>query len=173
MAGMIGTLLPQAASGNDTSGPPIPQGALGGMLTQQSEPSRPNPAPSYPQVMAAMHRFTAIRKVLTPLLKDPKLGREDVRDKVLDAAATLISQRVLTVAEAMNEVSKKMPTQPADQQLWLKKLVQNTMLAQDKVMDDYHASGQNWKNDEANTELKFKPDSYGEHMQGLMKHYGP
>lgn len=165
--GMMGTLLPMAGSGAQ-SGPPIGQEAMGAMTRIPSAP-KAAPAPTYAQVNAFLHRSQAINSVVKPMLKDPKLGRQDVRDKMIEGIGTLMGMGVMTMAEAMN-VRKTFPSQPADQQLWVQKILDSTAMAKDMVMDQYLEAGGNWAEDGAKG--GWKPDSYGDDIQGLMKHYG-
>lgn len=170
MAGVLGTLLPSAGSGNDTGGPPIGQGAMSGMTKPSGPlPMQQRPQPSYGQTRAAMHRFEAVRNALMPILKDKKIGRESVKKEIMSAGATLLGQQVLSMAEVMNEI-KNLPDQPADQQLWLQKMIDNTRQAEMAVMDHYQQAGGDWAAD--SQMAKWSPESYSSDLKGLMKHYG-
>lgn len=151
-----------------------PPSTLGGMMKQQQDGGQQQQGgqqggPSYDQVQAASHYLHSVNTAIEPLIKDDMLGKENIRPKMFDVAARLIGDRIVSLPEAMNYI-KTMPDNPAEQKVWLLKLYQSNKIAQDRVLDDYMASGGDPFTDKQGS--AYSQDTHGKHIKELMNHYG-
>ena len=87
------------------------------------------------QLIAGLHHLNAFQKQFSPILKNPDLGKSNIRPKIFDASATLIGQGIFSVPEVMNGI-KDLPDDPIGQKKWLEKIVTNAMLAEKKLISD-------------------------------------
>lgn len=143
------------------SSPPLLQG-----LVKNKQQGLP---PKYDHMMAALRHFREVNRAIEPLLKDDQLGNSNIRPKIFDAVAGLISDGVMTLPAVMNGI-KTLPDDPAGQKVWLTKLYKMNQIAEDKVMDDYMASGPNVEQDIQQS--TYDPDeNHQQNMQGLMSRY--
>lgn len=143
--------------------PQAPQGVPG--LVQQ--PPQARPAPTHAQTIAALHRFGEIEKASSKLLKDPDVGRKNIRPKVLEMGADLIGSRVLSLAEFMSGIGNfPSADDMLGQKKWLEKLRDTNIQGQMSVLQD-HANAP----PEAADAAQWTPDSHAEHMGALINKY--
>lgn len=102
----------------------------------QAEPSPA--APTHEQTVAALRHFDAIKGGLQELLKDPAVGRSDVKDKIIDGMAKLVSERMVSAPQAVMQLSQ-VPSDPLAQRKWLQTMLQQTLQAENGVLDHYGA----------------------------------
>ena len=76
------------------------------------------PAPTHAQTVAALRHFDAINKQLRGLLKNPDLGKADIRKSVIDAVTKLVSDRILSPTQAVQQMTS-FPDKPFDQKQYL------------------------------------------------------
>jgi hypothetical protein len=140
--------------------------ALGPATGQQpGHPATP-PAPSHQQTVAALRHFAALERELTTLLKDPDLGKSDLKSKIIDGTTGLVAQGYLTPAAAVTELGT-VPERPFDQKKWLEQHFVQTIAAANQVLGHHQAAFPGGApNEEA-------PSMDGHHdlMQGLASHY--
>ena len=89
----------------------------------QGQPGQPPgqpapPPPSHAQTVASLRHFSAIEQELTILLRDPDLGKADLKSKIIDGTANLVSRRILSPPEAVMQLGS-VPDRPFDQKQWL------------------------------------------------------
>jgi hypothetical protein len=143
--------------------PQAPQGVPG--LVQPGAQQRP--MPTHAQVVAGLHRFHEIELASGRLLKDPDVGRKNIRPKVLEMGADLIGRRVMSLPEFMTGI-KDFPSAEdmLGQKKWLEKLFQSNVQGQVSLLQD-HANAPPEGPDAA----QWTPDSHSEHMAGLISKY--
>ena len=131
-------------TGNPLSDQQRPEQPMGGnplariapqMGGQQQQP----PVPTRAQTTAAVHHFSAIQQALKPILKNPKLGKENIRPDVLDAGSKLIGSKILSLPELMNQISE-FPSDPLDQKARVQKIYTDAQNAEASVLDHYGAA---------------------------------
>lgn len=151
-----------------------PMGGAGGnplmaLLRGPSQPQMPVSL-THDQVVAAMHYFTALDRALAPLLKDDRIGRENIRPKVFEAAASLMGEKILSLADVMNAI-KTLPDDPIGQKKWVEQHLRTNALAQEKIIEDYRASeDEDWMGASQNS--KWSQDQLGDTMKSLVERYG-
>ena len=138
---------------------------LSSIMGQQQQPQQP-PQISKNQVIAALHHFSAVQKQFMPLMKNPDLGKANIRPKIFDAAVALIGEGINTVPETMNGI-KDLPSDPVGQKKWLEKLMMNTEMAQKKIISDYIGQGPGQEPDGP----AWSMDTHKDHMNSLMSSY--
>ena len=145
--------------------PPQQQQNPLGQLTQQgAAPQQPMNINKH-QLMSGLHHLGSIQKALSPLLRNPVLGKNNIRPKLFDAMATLIGQGTMSVPEVINGM-KDLPDDPLAQKKWLESKVAKTMQAEQKLVNDYIAQGPG-----AEPEGEWSMDNHKDHMAGLMGNY--
>lgn len=129
--------------------PPPAQGAepVPGNALQQSGPpmagtpgnaARP-PAPTHAQTVAALRHFDAIKGELTTILKNPALGRSDVKSQIIDGVAKLVSERMISPGQAVIQLSQ-VPTDPLQQRKWIQTQMMQAVQAERGIIA-HHAIG--------------------------------
>lgn len=142
-----------------------PQNSLGGIM-QGAQPQQRQGAITKQQVIAGLHHLGAFQKQFGPLLKNPGIGKTNIRPKIFDAAASLIAERTYTVPEVMNGI-KDLPDEPLEQKKWLETKLANAAMAEKKLVADYIAQGPGAEPDGPDWSL----DSHRDHIGGLMGNY--
>jgi hypothetical protein len=147
------------------------QNQLGGIMQgqpqQQRQPGQQQPTQlTKQQVIAGLHHFTAFDKAFSPLLKNPDLGKSNIRPKIFDASASLIGQGIFSVPEVMNGI-KDLPDDPLGQKKWLEQKLASTAMAEKKIVSDYIAQGPGQEPQEP----AWSPDNHSDHMAGMMANY--
>lgn len=117
--------------------PQMPQAPTGAPGQQQQQPPQPPPAPTHAQTVAALRHFTAISKQLEDALKDPDLGKSDIKSKVIDGMTTLVANRIIPPGAAVTQLAT-FPEKPFDQRKWLLTHLQQVAQARDAVLG-HHA----------------------------------
>lgn len=138
---------------------------LGGMMQGQGQPQQKSNITKQ-QLIAGLHHLNAFQKQFSPLLKNPELGKSNVRPKIFDASAALIGQGIFSVPEVMNGI-KDLPDDPLGQKKWIEKKLSDTMLAEKKMVSDYIGQGPGQEPEGP----EWSPDNHTEHMAGLMGNY--
>jgi hypothetical protein len=123
----------QASPGANALTPPgavQPQApSQGGQPQQQQLP----PAPSHAQTVTALRHFGALESELMKLMKDPDLGKDDVRSQVIDAMTRLVSKGIVPAAGAVKDLGT-LPDKPYDQRAWVNQHFQNVVQAQSAIL---------------------------------------
>lgn len=106
------------------------------LMPQQQ--AMPRPAPTIPpgEAMAGIHRFSSVRAAMASVLADPKLGRENIRPKLLDAGSKLLASKVLSLPELMNAI-KDLPDDPVKQRQFVDNIFNSAGQAREVLMQQY------------------------------------
>jgi hypothetical protein len=142
------------------------------MPPQQPQQQMPA-APSHQQTVAALRHFMAIVGELKTLYKKPDLGKTDMRSAIIDGTTKLVSERVITAASAVSQLTS-VPDEPAAQRKWVQQMLNQTIAAQNGVLD-HHAAGNHgtldWSTESQHPE--YDPDNHFQAMEGLAGNYRP
>jgi hypothetical protein len=131
------------------------------------------PAPSHQQTCAALRQFMAIIGELKTLWKNPDLGRSSIKSAIIDGTTKLVGERVIGPASAVVQLAS-VPEDPLAQRKWVTTMLQQTVKAQNNVLDHHvatHPGTLDW-----NTESQHAPYNRDDHlaiMDGLAGHYRP
>ena len=127
------------------------------------------PTPTHGQTVAILRHMHAIQKELTAIMKDPAVGRSNVKSKIIDGVANLVSSRMITPGDAVSQLAS-VPDQPFQQKQWLELHLAQSVIAQLKVLNDHgKAFGGAPENMVDKTSDK---DNHLNDIQGAMGHYG-
>ena len=160
---------PPPAPNPDPQGQPsggMPMTALGPSPGQQHASAGPPPAPSHQQTVAALRHFAAIERELTTLLKDPDLGKADLKSKIIDGTTGLVAGGYLTPAAAVTELGT-VPERPFEQKKWLEQHFQQTIAAANQVLGHHQAAFPGGAPNEEAPSM----DNHHDLMQGLASNY--
>lgn len=126
------------------------------------------PAPSHAQTVAALRHFDAILGQLTTLLKNPDLGKADMKSNIIDGMTKLVADRMIAPTQAVDQLSK-VPDRPFDQKKWTQERANETMVARNAIIAHHAAAF-------AGAPAEQTPDNSDDHMnvmQSMMQqHYG-
>ncbi len=142
-----------------------PQAAGGGPPPQQAPPL------THQQAVAALRHFDAIARELEHFLKDPDLGKVDIKDKVIEGTTKLVANRMIKPAEAVQQLGT-FPADPIMQRKWVQEHFQSVVMAQNAVLDHHAASNPgtgDWAIEAEKS--KSKPDTHMDDMASIMTHY--
>lgn len=148
----VGAMTPQSGS-SPPQGAPAPAQA-------------PTPPPTHQQTVAALQHFDAIESELTALLRDPDIGKADMKSKIIDGTTKLVANRIITPSDAVGQLGS-VPKSPFDQKKWLETHYQQTVMAADAVLQ-HHGAGFGGQNVDSSAP---DPDSHTDMMSGLVGQY--
>lgn len=151
---------PQAAQ------PQAPQALQGvGGLVQQ--PPQARPTPTRAETVAGLHRCREIEQASGRLLKDPDVGKANIRPKVMTMGADLIANRVMTLSQFMQGI-KNYPSAEdfLGQKKWVERLLQSNLQAQMTLLQDHSQSPPEPPDAE-----QWSPDSHADHVASLIHKY--
>jgi hypothetical protein len=144
------------------------------MPSQASQPpAQQMPAPSHLETVAALRHFMAIIGRLKTLSKDPALGRSDCKMQIIDGMTSLVAERMMSAPQAVAQLGN-VPSDPPGQRKWVNQMLQQTISAQNNVLDHHvaaHPATLDWAQ-----ESQHQPGSVDDHMQtmtGLGARYQP
>ena len=152
--------------------PALPGGQPNNNASAPSQPAAAVPAPTHAQTVAALRHFSLINDALEPLLRNPELGRADVRPSVIDAVTKLVGDRILTPQEAVKQLNQ-FPDRPFDQKRALALLYSQNLQAEMAVLQHHRQAFVGTGH--LPTEATLHSDNSDNHisaMSGLMTHYG-
>ncbi|PWT75079.1 MAG: hypothetical protein C5B60_05860 [Chloroflexi bacterium] len=129
----------------------------------------PPPTPSYAQTLAALRHFTAIRRALQRLMRDPDLGKTNVKPKIVDGVADLVADQILTAADAVEQLSN-VPDRPFEQKMWVQQQLQTTDVAEETVIGHYQQGIAGMP--PGSIDQTGNPDDHASDMSALMQQYG-
>lgn len=159
MANPLEVGMTSPAAPNPDAGNALQQGAP---AQQQNAP----PPPTHAQTVAALRHFDAIKGELTTLLKNPALGKSDMKSAIIDSVTKLVSERMIKPAEAVMQLSK-VPEQPLEQRKALQQLMAQTVQAERGIIA-HHAIGFAGGGPEPTPSA----DDHMDHMTALGQQYG-
>lgn len=101
----------------------------------QPQPSQPQlpPAPSHGQTVTALRHFSALEEELSGIMKDPDLGKSDVRSEIIDSMMRLVGEGIVTAPNAVTELST-LPDKPYEQRAWVNQHFLNVVMAQNAIL---------------------------------------
>ena len=154
---------PMAAS-PAVAGPAAQPAAAGGQAPGQAAPQI-----SGEQVVAALRHFDAIKSEVGQVLKEPSLGKTNLKSKIIDGVARLVGERILTPAQAVEELAK-VPTEPLQQLKWAKGMMTQAQQAENVLLDHYGMSNPHFGavEDHFAGSSAGDRDSHTDHMSALM-----
>lgn len=172
--------MPNVLNGSSPEGvpPPLPQEAAGAPAQGQAAPGAnpgmpPQQAPqlTHAQAVAALRHFSAISRQLEILLKDPDLGKADVKSKVIDGTTKLVASRIITPGQAVQQLTS-VPADPLMQRKWVQSHFEQSMLAMNAVLD-HHAQAEPGTGDPAQEIARStsNPDAHMDDMGAIHSHY--
>lgn len=132
-----------------------------------------NPAPSHGEAVAALRHFQAMGRAIFSLLKNPNLGKADIKSDMIDATTKLVAQRIMPARQAVTLMGQ-LPDNPFQQKQWIKQLFSQNMLAQIAVLD-HHRKNNQGSGDLAQESMQHvdNSDQHVDVMNGMMQsHYG-
>jgi hypothetical protein len=111
----------------------------------------------------------AIEKELKAILKDPAVGKSNIKSKITDGVANLVASRIITPGDAVSQLAS-VPDQPFQQKQWLQKHLVQAVLAKAQVLED-HGKAFGGVHDQL-IDKTADPDNHLADIQGAMGHYG-
>lgn len=168
-----GGVPPPAPNPNQTPGAPPPGGVLSGAPMQApaapAAPQGQTPAPTHGQTVAVLRHMDAIETELKSLLKDPAVGKSNIKPKIIDGMATLVARRIVTAGNAVAQLAT-VPERPFEQKKWLQTHMMQALVAKIAVLTHH---GQAFGGmPEQMVDKTSDPDDHIADMQGVMGHYG-
>ena len=143
---------------------PMPMTPSGGPPQQQPQV----PMPTHAQTVAALRHFHMIGEQLESALKDPDLGKSDLKSKIIDGMTKLVAGRIISPAQAVTQLST-FPEKPFDQKAWLANHLMQIKQAEMAVLSHHgnaFAGG--------GPEPAPHPDNHMDDMASMMgAHYSP
>jgi hypothetical protein len=148
---------------------PAPPNPDAGNALQQGAPQQQQaapPPPTHAQTVAALRHFDAVKGELETLLKNPALGKSDVKSQVIDGVTKLVSERILSPAQAVIQLSQ-VPTDPIAQRKFIQQQMMQTVQAEHAIIA-HHAAGFAGQGPEPTP----SSDDHMDSMQALHANYG-
>ena len=167
--------MPQNAL-SSTPNPPQPEqvpdagNALQLAPAAGAAPQTPPPAPSHAQTVAALRHFHAIQVELDKVLKNPDLGKSSVKSQIIDGTTRLVSERILSPAEAVSQLAG-VPDDPQSQRKWVQTTLMQTYQANEAVLAHRQNAVASGAAPQEAPGADYHPDNHGQHMQALAAHY--
>lgn len=118
--------------------PPQQNALQQGGPTQGAPQAAPAP-PTHEQTVSALRHFHAVIGEIQSILKDPATGKSDQKSKIIDGTTKLVSERMLSPAQAVMQLSQ-VPTDPLQQRKWLQTMLAQTAQSANVILD-HHAMG--------------------------------
>ena len=172
--------MPNPLSGAPIANPPAPNpqpqaqqqpgnalaGPAPGAAPQQQQQQLP-PAPTHAQTVTALRHFGALETELSELMKDPDLGKTDIKSKVIDGMTRLVAEGIVPSAGAVRDMGT-FPEKPFDQRVWVNQHFMNVVQAQTAILAHHQygaMQGQPVGSEEPS------PDDHHSIMSGLQGRY--
>jgi hypothetical protein len=125
-----------AAQGNPQQANPL--ASLAGPLPMPAMPPR-MPAPTAAQTQAGLRRFDAVMSAMRAIMRDPDLGRTNLRPKIMDQASKLIGSKVISLAQCMQAIAP-LNDQPLDQKNLVSGIYNAALQASNALLDHHGAA---------------------------------
>lgn len=188
MANALGDTLATPPAPNPAAGQtslPAPMGGgnslaalLGGGGGAQQQPNTAGagpqmPAPSHAQTVAALRHFQAIGKELEGLLLNPEIGKADIRSTIIDAVTRLVADRIVSPAQAVQQLSQ-VPDKPFQQKQAIEQMYQQVVTAESSVLDHHGMTNAPASEDfgQENARFSSDPDQHGQLLSEMVgSHY--
>jgi hypothetical protein len=125
------------------------------------------PAPDAAHAVAGLRHLGAIERATESLLRNPDLGKIDMKSTIIDGMTRLVADRMISPAQAVDQLTS-VPPDPFGQRNWVLQHFVQAVTAQRFLISHHRAafSGQR--------DLQHgHPDDHQQHVRGLMGHYQP
>lgn len=142
-----------------------PQNPLAALMQKMQRQQQQATQLSHAQTVAALHKFGEIKAAMFPVISDPKLGKTNIRPKLLDATSKLLMSKTLTLPEIMNRI-KDLPDDPQAQKKFVDQIYQSSDQAQKSLLTMHANSPQNGEPEQ------WTPDNHDKHLAGVQQMYG-
>lgn len=151
--------------------PPIPQQPNPVQQAPGQAPQGPAvpPPPSHQETVAAMRHFDAIKGELTTILRDPALGKSDLKDAIINGVTGLVATRIISAPEAVAQLTQ-VPSDPLAQRKWIQTQMDNATQSENVVLEHYRQG----KAAAGNMAIEVdhgKPDDHMKHMASIRSNY--
>jgi hypothetical protein len=124
------------------------------------------PAPTHAQTVAALRQFTAVKNELDVLLKNPDLGKTDMKSAIIDGATKLVADRIIPPGQMVQQLAS-VPDSPFQQKKWIEDNYAQTVKAENFILAHHAAAFAGQGPQEPGN-----PDNHMQDIQGLMdSHY--
>lgn|ERR1035437_902692 len=117
----------------------IQQGGGAQPMGPQQGAQQAPPAPTHAQTVAALRHFTALKQELTVLLKNPDLGKADMKSAIIDGVTKLVADRIVPPAAAVQKLAM-VPDTPFQQKKWIEQDYAQVMKAENMVLAHHAAA---------------------------------
>lgn len=154
--------------------PDNPQNGLQQGQPSQGAPGQPMPPPpSHAQTLAALRHFDAIKGELHRILKDPAVGKSDMKSRIIDGVTKLVSERMISPAQAVMQLSQ-VPEDPIKQRQWLQTMMAQTVTAENAILDHYGQGNASLGDVQGHVSSMDhgSGDDHMDHMAALQQNYG-
>jgi hypothetical protein len=123
--------------------PPIPN-PQGISLGVQRKPGNapaiaPTPAPTHKQTVAGLRHLDAIVQKLQAAMRDPDLGRANMKNKLIDGMTSLVAEQLNSPGEAVQTLST-FPERPFEQKQWVMNHLVTALQSRDNLLDHHRAA---------------------------------
>lgn len=156
-----------------TVSPPPPNPEQGNALQQGGAPQAMPAPPSHEQTVAFLRHADAVKAELTTLLKNPALGKSDLKSAIIDGVTKLVAERFMKPAEAVIQLAD-VPKEPLQQRKWVQTKMAQTVQSENSLLDHYGAGNPSLLSVQEHfaTSNHGNPDDHQEHMSALAANYG-
>lgn len=170
MANSLSTPPPPEITGDtgitQSSALQVPQ-STAGQAPAPAQQQAAQPAPSHAQTMASLRHFSEINQEIMPILKNPELGKADLKSQIIDAVTKLVSSRIVTPAAAVMQLAA-VPDKPREQKAWAMNLYRQNQQASAVILEQHRKAFGGQSDNPAD---EYNPDNHIDHMNGVMTHY--
>lgn len=147
----------------EQSGQPMPQGG------QQQQ----IPQPTHAQTVATLRHLGAIKRELMTLMKNPDLGKSDMKSAIIDGVTKLVADRIIPATTAVTKLAT-VPERPFDQKKFVEQDYLQTMQAESAILDHHRSHSVGAGDYELENKLhSSNPDNHMQDISSMMQaHYG-
>jgi hypothetical protein len=150
------------------SAPSMPSPPIAPGQGQQGQVA-PIPTPTHGQTVAVLRHMDAIQRELEALLKDPAVGKSNIKSKIIDGMAKLVASRIITAGNAVGQLGD-VPEAPFQQRKWLQKHLLDAVVAKVAVLG-HHAKAFGGQ-PESQIDKTSSPDDHLADMAAVHGQYG-
>ncbi len=124
------------------------------------------PAPSHQQTVAALRHFRALKRELLGLLKNPDLGKSNMRSKIIDGATSLVAGGIVKPGDAVTQLAT-VPERPYDQKKWVEAQFAQAVAGANNILDHHRIANAGMPETSDNGD----PDDHMDHIANLTSQY--
>lgn len=107
-------------------------------MPQAGGPQAP-PAPTHVQTVAVLRHLAALQQELTVLLKNPDLGKADMKSAIIDGVTKLVADRIVPPTAAVQKLAT-VPETPFKQKQWIEHDYAENMQARNAILAHHAAA---------------------------------